>query len=283
MTAVSEVEGSDEHLSLVFGIHPCSIARIAVADALAIVAAQTDAQSGDAVVVEAQGYTIFIGHIIFQWRCRSFMYPSCVGKVVGVQASQQLCLIAEIARAAKKADSCLVPCGGQYGVFAFRTVNREEVQWLMMGIVQAHRHDDMSETQVGCTREGLLNPELLEFHLAAFLYFLFPFAAFLVFFLVGQSVAAMLKFYFRAEFPALAKVITQIDDHMRKVKTAMAGIVLVLFGLTVAAHVVAEEIPRVGHLTIAANAESLAVGMVHHAVTGIDLCQRCRCTKRYCY
>ena len=148
----------------------------------------------------------------------------------------------------------------------------------MVGIVQAHGHHNMSEAQVGSARESLLNPELLELHLAAFLHFLLPLSAFLVLFLVGQPVAAMLKLDFRAEFPALAEVVSQVDYHMGKVETSMAGIVLMLFGLTVAAHVVAEEIARVSHLAIAADAEVLATGMVHHAVAGIHLRQSSRST-----
>ena len=89
----------------------------------------------------------------------------------------------------------------------------------------------MSETQVGSTSEALLNPELLQLYLAAFLYLLFPFAAFLVFFLVGQPVAAVLKLYLCAEGPSLAEVITQIDHSMGQVEFSVRGVVLMFLGL----------------------------------------------------
>ena len=89
----------------------------------------------------------------------------------------------------------------------------------------------MSEAQVGLVRERFLQPELLQLHLAAFLNLLFPFAAFLVFLLVGQSVAAVFELYLRAQRPALAEVIPKIDDGMRQVELAVRRIVLVFLGL----------------------------------------------------
>ena len=44
----------------------------------------------------------------------------------------------------------------------------------MMGIVQAYGYDDMTELQVGSLREPFVNPQLLQFHLAAFFLFVFP-------------------------------------------------------------------------------------------------------------
>ena len=77
----------------------------------------------------------------------------------------------------------------------------------MVSIVESYGHDNMSDTEVCCPIERLLNPELLEFHLTALFGFLFPFATFFVFFLVGDTITAMLEFYFCAECPTLPKVI----------------------------------------------------------------------------
>ena len=74
----------------------------------------------------------------------------------------------------------------------------------------------MTSTDVGPLAEGFLNPELFQFNLATFLGFLFPFAAFLVFLLVGYTIAAMLELYLRTKAPALAEVIPKIDDGMSK-------------------------------------------------------------------
>ena len=91
----------------------------------------------------------------------------------------------------------------------------------MVGIRQSHRYDDMSEAQVQRVRERFLQPELLELYLAALLYFLFPLAAFLVFFLKGKAVTAVFELYLRSERPALTEVVSQIDNGMRQVELAV--------------------------------------------------------------
>ena len=101
----------------------------------------------------------------------------------------------------------------------------------MMSIVESYGHDNMSDTEVCCPTERLLNPELLEFHLTAFLGFLFPLAAFFIFFLIGDTVTAMLEFDFCAERPTFPEVISHIDDGMRNVELSMAWVVLMFFGL----------------------------------------------------
>ena len=62
-----------------------------------------------------------------------------------------------------------------------------------MSIVQTHWYHDMTESEIGCTRKSLLNPELLQLYLATLLGLLFPFAAFLVFLLIGQTSATVFK------------------------------------------------------------------------------------------
>ena len=137
-----------------------------------------------------------------------FVYPAHIGEVVGIQTGHQLGLVAEIAVATPETHTGLVPGAGQYGVLTLRTGHSEKVQRLVVGIVQTHRHHNVAGPDVGMLTERLLNPELLQFHLAAFLGLLLPLAAFLVFLLVGDAGAAVLKLYLRAEGPALAKVVT---------------------------------------------------------------------------
>ena len=112
----------------------------------------------------------------------------------------------------------------------------------MVGIVQTHRHHDVSGTDVCPTTERLLQPELFQLHLAAFLGLLFPLAAFLVFLLVGYAVAAVLELNLGAQRPALAEVVAQVDDGVWYVEAAVRGVVPVCFGLAVAAYVVAIEV-----------------------------------------
>ena len=73
--------------------------------------------------------------------------------MVGVQSAKHLGLVAEVAQASPKGNARLVPCGGEYRVLAFGTIDREEIQRLMMGIVQTYRDDDMTHAQVGSLRE----------------------------------------------------------------------------------------------------------------------------------
>ena len=100
-----------------------------------------------------------------------------------------------------------MPRRGHDGIFALGTIDGEEVQRLVVGVVQAYRHDDVADTQVGPLCKRLLKPELFQFYLAAFLYFLFPLATFLVFFLIGQAVAAVFKLNLRTKRPAPTEVV----------------------------------------------------------------------------
>ena len=86
-----------------------------------------------------------------------------------------------------------MPGARQNGILALRTIDGEEVEWFMVRIVQTYWYHDMTKTEISRTRKSLLNPELLEFYLSAFLCFLFPLATFLVFLLVGKACTAMFE------------------------------------------------------------------------------------------
>ena len=172
----------------------------------------------------------------------SFLNPTRIREVVAVQTSHQLRLVAEILVAAPERDTRLVPRAWHDGVLTLRTIDGKEVQWLVVSIRQTHGHYDMTYADVSPTGKRLLYPELLQLNLAALLGFLFPLTAFLVFLLVGDARATVLKFYLRAQRPAFAEIIPQPDHGMRYVETPVRGVVLMFFRLTVAAHVVAVEI-----------------------------------------
>ena len=142
----------------------------------------------------------------------------------------------------------------------------------MVGVVQAYRHHDVSGADVGKAAKRLLNPELFQLYFAAFLRFLFPFAAFLVFLLVGDACAAVLEFNLRAHRPAFAEVVAHVDNHMRNVELPVRWVILMLFGLRVATHMVAVEVAAESHLAIATHAQSVAAGMTHYTVAGVHLC-----------
>ena len=80
-------------------------------------------------------------------------------------------------------DTCLMPSAWENRILTFRTINSEEIQWLVVSVVQTNGNNDVTSLDVCPTTEWLLDPELFEFNFTAFLYFLFPFATFFVFFL----------------------------------------------------------------------------------------------------
>ena len=209
---------------------------------MTVVAAQSYAQPRHAVVIHAQGNTVFVSYIKLHGRLVSFLNPTRIREVVAVQTSHQLRLVAEILVATPERDTRLVPRTWHDGALTLRTIDGKEVQWLVVGIRQTHGHHDMTYADVSPTGKRLLYPELLQLYLAALLGFLFPLTAFLVFLLVGDARATVLKFYLRAQCPAFAEIIPQPDHGMRYVETPVRGIVLMFFRLTVATHVVAVEV-----------------------------------------
>ena len=141
-----------------------------------------------------------------------------------------------------------------------------------MSVVQTHGYYDMTHADVELALpEGFLQPELLQLNFTTFLYFAFPFAAFLVFALIGRAGTAVFEFNLRTHRPTLAEVITEIDHHVRKRELAMAWIVLIFSGIHVAVYIITIEHAAQGHLAIAAHAETLAAGMTHHGISRIHL------------
>ena len=267
-------------MSFVGGAGAVLLGGVGIADRLSVVAAQTEPQTLHGIIVKTEGSAVLVGDVELEGRFGTFVNPARVGELIGVQAGQELCLIAEFAITSEERETCLMPRGGHDDVLALGTIYREEVEGLVVGIVQAYGHHDMACADVGGLGEGLLNPELLEFHLAAFFHFLFPFAAFLVFLLVCEAVAAVLELYLSAERPAFAEVVAEVNHSVGDVETAVARVVLMIFGLGVAAHVVAVEIAAVVNLSVAADAQTVALGVLHHAVSSdfLGLCREGKST-----
>ena len=77
----------------------------------------------------------------------------------------------------------------------------------MVGVVQTYGHYDVTHTQVDSRRELLVNPYLLQFHLAAFLLLKLPLGSLVGLVLDGRAGAGVLELYLRAKRPAFAKVV----------------------------------------------------------------------------
>ena len=84
----------------------------------------------------------------------------------------------------------------------------------MIGVGQAHWHYDMTCADVGESSERLLNPELLQLNFATALLLLLKLDGFLCLVFYGRTSAAVLKLNLRTERPALAEVVTKIDNGM---------------------------------------------------------------------
>ena len=239
---IGKVDAANGYASFILRADAVLLGRVGVSDAVTVVAAQSYAQPRHAVVIHAQGNTVFVSYIKLHGRLVSFLNPTRIREVVAVQTSHQLRLVAEILVAAPERDTRLVPRTWHDSALTLRTIDGKEVQWLVVGIRQTHGHHDMTHTEVSPTGKRLLYPKLLQLYLAALLGFLFPLTAFLVFLLVGDARATVLKLYLRAQRPAFAEVVPQPDHGMRYVETPVRGVVLMFFRLTVATHVVAVEV-----------------------------------------
>ena len=75
----------------------------------------------------------------------------------------------------------------------------------------------MTCANVGETSERLLNPELLQLNLASALLLLLKLDGLLCLVFDGRTSAAVLKLDLCTESPALAEVVTKIDNGMRYV------------------------------------------------------------------
>ena len=124
-----------------------------VAHRLAVVAAQSDAQTWNTVVVYTGSHSIFVGYLKLVWTLGTALNPVAATETVGVQASQELCLIAELTALSPETDTSLVPGAGKNGVFSFRTINSKEIQWLVIGIGKTYRYDDVSSLDVSPSTE----------------------------------------------------------------------------------------------------------------------------------
>ena len=200
------------------------------------------------------------------------MYPSVAVEEHRVQAGHQLHLIAEAPGASPQRDACVVPRRRQDGVLALGTIDGEKVERLVVGVVQAYRHHDVPYLNIKRARELLVDPELLQLYLAAFLLLAFPLGSLVGFVLDGAASAGVFKLHLHTEGPAATEVVAQIDDGVRDVEASVRRVVLVVLGSAVAVDVVAVEHAAQGHLAIAADRQALAIGMGHHAVTGRLLC-----------
>ena len=221
VTLIREIKSTNGYGTFIHGGESGSLVGTAVADAVTIIAAQTDAQTGNAVVVHTGADTKLIGNLVFRGRLRAALNPVATGKLIAVQTCEQLHLIAPVFLTPPERDTCLMPGTGQDGVLAFRTIDRKKLQRLVMGIGESYRDYDMTGLDIGPARKGLLNPELLQLYLTTLLGLLFPFCKLVGLQFLCRARSAMLKLYLCTKGPATTEVVTQVDYCMGNVQTVV--------------------------------------------------------------
>ena len=150
-----------------------------------------------------------------------------------------------------------MPSVGQDSGFALRTITGKEVQGLVVTIGIAHRHDDLTGLDVEHSiPESLVQPKLLERHLATFLRLGLILARLFRFYLHGRLVAAVLKLHLGAKRPTVAKVIAQVERDMGKVKAPVAIVVLVACGGIVSVETLTIEISGHHRFAITSKAQT---------------------------
>ena len=188
---------------------------------LPVEAAQAQPQVPDGVVVDARGEAQVVGHLELVGRARAVLDEVVAVVHEGVHPGDHEGFVAPGAGAAPEADASVVPGGGKDGVFAFGAVHGEEIQRLVRVVQAAHGHHQVADADVQLRGEALLDPELFQFHLAAFLDLGLPLARLGELFLHGGAGAGMLEFDLGLHRPALAEVVAQVNDGVRHVETAV--------------------------------------------------------------
>ncbi len=226
--------------------------------ALAVESAQAETQVPDGIIVDARREAQAVGHLELVGRARAVLDEVVPVVHECVQAGDDERLVAPVAGAAPQADAGVVPGGGEDGEFSLRAVYGEEIERLVRVVQAAHRHHDMADSDVELRREALLDPELLQLHLAAFLDLRLPFPGFSIFLLHGGAGSGVLEFDLGLQGPALAEVVAEINYGMRNVETAVRRIVLIISGMGIAIDVVAVEIAGQGYFTVAPDGQAAA-------------------------
>ena len=105
-------------------------------------------------------------------------------------------------------------------------------------------------------QKRLLQPELLQSHLAAALDFLLELAGLLRFYLHSCLGAAMLELDFSVEGPSFPKIITHQKNRMGQIYTPVTFRVSILFSVRVAEHIITIKIVFVYRFTVPTNGET---------------------------
>ena len=241
---------------------------------LAMVPACTETKPRHACIVDAQHIAGRCEVILLEEALFAFLHPVVAVETVGVEACHNLCFPVERsplpANLTEQAQARLVPCIGNDARLAFGTDSAEEVDGLMVSVVHADRHDEVSCTDVEVLIEVIGDVELLDGNLATLFHLGFVLAVLRVLYLEGSTCTATFELDLHADVPMAVELVIASQNkpgHGNRV-SAHAGIA---FAAAVEA-VRAIILEGSHHLAIAADAE--AVVAVYLGRVGVPLCRR---------
>ena len=124
----------------------------------------------------------------------------------------------------------------------------------MIGVGIAYGNDYFTGLDVELAfPELLVDPELLDVHLAAFFHLGFIFSGFLGLYLHGGAIATMLKLYLGTQCPSLAEVVAEVQTYVWQVDASMALVVGLVLGFLIAVETLTVKIAGHGSLSIPSN------------------------------
>ena len=137
---------------------------------MTIIATYAHTKALDGVVVDACGQGVGVGYLKLVGAGSTWVDEVLAREALGVQTRKELHFVSPVLDTSPERDTKLMPSVGQDSGFALRTITGEEVQGLVVAIGIAHRHDDLTSLDVEHSLpESLVQPKLLERHLATFL------------------------------------------------------------------------------------------------------------------
>ena len=181
----------------------------------------------------------------------------------GVQAGDHERFIAPFAGLAPEAEARIVPGRGQDGGFALRAEDGEEMERFVAVVDPADRHHDVPDADIELRGEALLEPQLLQRHLAALLDLALPLPGFGVFLFDGRAGAAVFEFDLGLHRPAPAEIVAEENHGVRDVEAGVPGIRFIICRVGVTVDVVTVEIARERDLAVAADGQA-ALLLRHH-------------------
>ena len=178
---------------------------------------------------------------------------------VGIKSRNEHQFIRPFPEIAQNLYSRLVPCAREHSVLPLHPVGSEELGRKVVTVRQPHRNDDHSSSDLESVTECLLEPELLQSHLASTLDLTLIFTSLIRLQFHSAFSASVLELDLRAERPPLSEIIAKVDDKVRNVEPPVALVILILLRMVVPLPSVAVEVAGHHRLAVATYRKPLSI------------------------